>query len=109
MIKLTYDCKVGTKYFYAALKNEIAELHFDNDPEGFEEEGRAYKYLTNATPKELRQYIEDTYDGDAFCDLLCTIFSDTVLDDDDFIEDAAIFGITNIKITLESDTDAKVC
>jgi len=109
MIKLTYDCKVGTKDFYAALKNEIAELHFDNTAEGFEEEGKMYEYLTKATPKELRSYIDNTYDGDAFCDLLSTIFSDTVLADDDFIEDAAIFGITNIKITLESDLDAKIC
>lgn len=93
MIKLKYDCKLGTEDLYIGLKNEILEINTDDDKS-------LYKELKNCSEEELKDYIV-TMDDNCFCDLLLDYFSSKVLADNDFINNVEIFDVKNIKIVRD--------
>lgn len=96
MIKLKYDCKLGTEDLYIVLKNEVLEIN----PENSEDDKSLYKKLKNCSQEELKDYIL-TMNDECLCDLLLDYFSSKVLSDNDFLNNVEIFDVTNIKLVRD--------
>ena len=53
MIKLKYDCKLGTEDLYIALKNQVSEI----SSEDVSSDKSLYKELKNYSQEELKNFI----------------------------------------------------
>ena len=96
MIKLKYDCKLGTEDLYIALKNQVSEISSEN----INSDKSLYKELKNYSQEELKKFILEISD-DSLCELLLEYFSSSVLADNDFLNNVELFDVTNIKIVRD--------
>lgn len=96
MIKLKYDCKLGTEDLYVSLKNEVIEIKLENTAD----DKSLYKELKNCSLEELKDYIVSMSD-DCLCELLLDYFSSKVLSNDNFINNVEVFDVTNIKVVRD--------
>lgn len=99
MIKIKYDCKLGTEDLYIALKNQVSEISSEN----VSSDKSLYKELKNYSQEELKNFILEMSD-DCLCELLLKYFSSKVLADNDFLNNVEIFDITNVKVVRDLKT-----
>lgn len=92
MIKITYDCKIGVPGIALELTNLELEIDKTRD-----EENNLFNLLAGNSEEENIKYI---YDIACYqiCDLLQYYFSKKMLGNEQFVYDADIFDIKNIKI-----------
>lgn len=101
MIKIIYDCKLGTQNLFIKLNNEMNEVIFQEDAE--EEEAELYAFLKEVSEEYKIEYIQDIT-SEMICDMLFDYFSQKVLRDTKFVEEADIFDIENIRIIKSKKT-----